>query len=252
MRRALVSLAVAAILLWPNAGAANASSRTIWFSRIRWEVRESPQPSGPGPNRFSDSDRTVWVDARRRLHLRIERRHGHWYCAELTTSRAFGYGTYVFDITGRPAGLDPNVVLGLFTWDYAPPEHHREIDIELSRWGDPTNANAQFVVQPYRTPGNTHRFDIRGPRARTTQAFAWTEAQVEFWSFWSRVDPTTASQALIDHWANSGLDVPAPGDAHVHLNLWLTGGHAPTDGRSAQIVVSGFSFVPARWGRGRG
>jgi hypothetical protein len=244
MRRALVALAVAAILVGPAAGPATASSRTIWFSGIRWEVRDSPRPSGPGPNRFSDSSRTVWLDARRRLHLRIERRHGHWYCAELTTSQAFGYGTYIFDVTGRPADLDPNVVLGLFTWDDAPAEHHREIDVELSRWGEPQNPNAQFVVQPYRTPENIHRFDIAGPRARTTQAFAWTEGQVDFWSLWGHVDPITASEALIDHWTNQGPDVPTPADAHVHINLWLEGGRTHTDGRSAQIVVSGFSFVP--------
>ena len=248
MRRALIALTVAAIVLGPTVATANAASRVIWFSGIRWEVRDSPHLSGPGPNRFSESGRTVWLDARRRLHLRIERRHGHWYCAELTTSQAFGYGTYVFDVTGRPTDLDPNVVLGLFTWDDAPAEHHREIDIELSRWSDPHNANAQFVVQPYRTPENIHRFDIAGSRARTTEAFAWTDGQVEFWSLWGHVDPITTSEALIDHWVNAGLDVPTPGDAHTHINFWLTDGHAPTDGRSAQIVLSGFSFAPESGG----
>ena len=53
------------------------------------------------------------------------------------------------------------------------------------------------------------------------------------------------SEALIDHWANAGPDVPTPSAAHVHLNLWLMDGLAPTDGRTAHIVLSGFSFVPA-------
>jgi hypothetical protein len=46
--------------------------------------------------------------------------------------------------------LDPNMVLGLFTYDSDPAFNNREIDIEASRLGnaaDPTNA--QFVVQPY-------------------------------------------------------------------------------------------------------
>ncbi len=166
------------------------------------------------------------------------------YCAELTTDQALGYGTYTFHLTGRPADLDPNVVLGLFTWDFHGGEHHREIDIELSRWGDPTNANTQFVVQPYQTPENIYRFDIAGPRARTTQAFAWTAGQVEFWSLWGHVDPDATSEALIDHWVNTGPDVPTPSDAHVHVNLWLMDGLAPTDGRSAHIVLAGSWFDP--------
>ena len=256
MRRWLVVLTIAAIALAPAAGSASASvsgpaaastadpARTIWFSGIRWEVRDEPRPSGPGPNRFSDSRRSVWVDDRRRLHLRIERRHGRWYCAELSTTQALGYGTYTFHVTGRPADLDPNVVLGLFTWDFHGGEHHREIDIELSRWGDASGPNAQFVVQPYQTPTNIHRFDIAGPRARTTQAFAWTVGQVEFWSLWGHVDPSATSEALIDHWVNAGPDVPTPSDAHVHVNLWLMDGRAPTDGRAAHIVLSSFDFVP--------
>jgi hypothetical protein len=242
MRRALLVLTVAVILL--GVTATSASARTIWFSGIRWDVRDDPRPSGPGPNRFSNSRRTVWLDDRRRLHLRIDRRHGHWYCAELTTQEAYGYGTYVFHVTGRPADLDPNVVLGLFTWDDHAGEHHREIDVELSRWGDPSGANAQFVVQPYQTPANIHRFDIAGPRAGTKHSFAWTAGQVEFWSLWGHVDPSTTSEALIDHWVNAGTDVPTPSDAHVHVNLWLMDGLAPTDGRAAHIVLSGFSFVP--------
>lgn len=206
MRRTLLVLAVAAIVL--GATATSALARTIWFSGIRSDVRDEPRPAGPGPNRFSDSRRTVWVDDRRRLHLRIERRHRRWYSAEITTEQAFGYGTYTFRLTGRPAGLDPNVV-GLFTWDDSPGANHREIDIELSRWGYPAGPNAQFVVQPYRTPGNLRRFDIAGPRARNTQAFAWNPGQVEFWSLWGHVDPSSTSESLIDHWANAGSDVPA-------------------------------------------
>jgi hypothetical protein len=245
VRHALFVLTVAAILIAPAATPASASSRTIWFSGIRWEVREEPHPSGPGPNRFSDSHRSVWIDDGRRLHLRIERRQGHWYCAELTTEMAYGYGTYVFHVTGRPSALDPNVVLGLFTWDNHGGEHHREIDVELSRWGDPSEPNAQFVVQPYQTETNIHRFDVAGPRARTTQAFAWTPGQVEFWSMWGHVDPGATSEALIDHWVNAGSDVPTPSDAHVHVNFWLKDGLAPTNGRAAHIVLSDVSFVPA-------
>lgn len=250
MRRGVLAIATAVIVLL-TAGSGVASARTVWFGGLRWKVRDSPALSGPGPNRFSAARRTVWLDDRRRLHLGIERRHGHWYCAEISSVEAFGYGTYRFDVAGSPAGLDPNVVLGLFTWDPHGGEHHREIDIELSQWGEPGNANAQFVVQPYRTPENIYRFDIVGPRRRTTHAFAWDQTQVEFWSLWGHVDPSTTSEGLIDHWVNADSDVPSPSDAHIHINLWLVGGLAPSDGRAAHIVLSGSSFFPSEGLTGR-
>jgi hypothetical protein len=55
--------------------------------------------------------------------------------------------------------LDPNVVLGLFTWSDKAPSAHREIDIEFARWAnaaDPTNA--QYVVQAYGGAGHLARF----------------------------------------------------------------------------------------------
>ena len=38
---------------------------------------------------------------------------------------------------------------GLFTWDYLEAgQNHREIDIEVSQWGDPASKNMQFAIQP--------------------------------------------------------------------------------------------------------
>jgi hypothetical protein len=34
------------------------------------------------------------------------------------------------------------IAFGLFTWDDHAGEHHREIDNELSRWGDPSGPPA--------------------------------------------------------------------------------------------------------------
>ncbi|MDQ4089270.1 MAG: hypothetical protein M3163_03045 [Actinomycetota bacterium] len=50
-----------------------------------------------------------------------------------------------------PGGrLDPNVVLGLFSWSDDPAYNYREIDIEVARWGDVAgDTNAQYVVQPW-------------------------------------------------------------------------------------------------------
>jgi hypothetical protein len=127
-----------------------------------WDVKTSGGfLFGPGPNLFSDSAQNVWVDASGRLHLRVTHRNGQWQCAEVFSRRAFGYGTYRFFVESVVDALDPSVVLGLFTYDDDPTGTggHREIDVEMSRWGiaaDPTNA--QFVIQPYNIGGAMRKF----------------------------------------------------------------------------------------------
>jgi hypothetical protein len=48
--------------------------------------------------------------------------------------------------------FDPNVVLGLSTWDDNAPPNYREIDIEFGRMDHPAY-NAQYVLQPWQPAG---------------------------------------------------------------------------------------------------
>jgi hypothetical protein len=76
--------------------------------------------------------------------------------------------------------LDPQVVLGIFTYDdNDASQHHREIDIEYSRWGNPdAKAAGQFVVQP---PGKDSwpRIDVTD-RTPSTESFTWLPDSVAF------------------------------------------------------------------------
>ncbi|MBI3195304.1 MAG: hypothetical protein HYZ34_12690, partial [Ignavibacteriae bacterium] len=100
--------------------------RSLSFSGYDWWVKASVTPIGPGPNYFSDSQENVWVDSLGQLHLRITQRNGRWNCPEVISKSSPGYGRYIFQVTGRLGQLDRNVVLGLFTWDNASAENHRE------------------------------------------------------------------------------------------------------------------------------
>jgi hypothetical protein len=91
-------------------------------------VVKSSTRSGPGPNYFSDSSRNVWVDRQGRLHLRLTHVNGHWYCAEVISERLFGRGRYSFRVDSPLNDLDPQVVVGLFTWNDNPAFDDREID----------------------------------------------------------------------------------------------------------------------------
>ena len=136
MRRGLLAFATAAMVVTSAAGSG---------------------PPRPGPSGSPGIAGTYATSPRSRDPVPT----GHWYCAEISSVEAFGYGSYRFDVTGRPAGLDPNVVLGSFTWDSHGGEHHREIDVQLSRWGDPGSANAHSSAA-VPDMGNIHRFDIAG------------------------------------------------------------------------------------------
>lgn len=206
---------------------------TLSFSGHRWTVKSSSAPMGPGPNLFSGANTSV--DASGNLHLHIDKAAtDQWRSAELVNTRSLGYGTYRWTVVSDPTALDPNVVLGLFTWSDLAAFNHREIDIEWARWGnaaDPTNA--QFVVQPFGTNGNLHRF-VAPAGGPTVFEFTWSIDRVSY-----RLRRGTT---VIDSWNYSGADIPMPGGERAHMNLWLLDGKGPTDAKPAEIVLSDFDF----------
>ncbi len=112
-----------------------AGDRVLRFSGYEWMVKTSDVPVGPGDNFFSDSGDNVFVDDEGSLHLRITRRGQRWHCAEVISVQSFGYGRYRFYLGSNLDHLDPNVILGCFTWNDDPEYNHREIDIEFCAGG---------------------------------------------------------------------------------------------------------------------
>ena len=211
--------------------------RTVSFSGRSWAVKRSDQPVGPGPNLFSDSTKNVWADALGQLHLRITHRQGQWRCAEVVVDQSLGHGSYRFSVASPVGALDPNVVLGLFTWNDDPAHHHREMDIEFAGPDDPSErTNAQYVVQPAERPGHLRRFIHPRFMAPTTHTFTWARERVGFTS-------TTAGGRRISGWTYVGPDVPPPGGEHTRANLWLRAGLPPTNGDEVEVVLTAFSFT---------
>ncbi|MHC4649083.1 MAG: hypothetical protein ACYTBJ_26830, partial [Planctomycetota bacterium] len=126
----------------------DAIQREITFAGYNWMVKDSGCGTlDPGSNYFSHSEENVRVDDEGRLHLRIDHRCDKWFCSEVVLDASPGFGTYVFVTEGRVDLLDPNIVLGLFTWDTnAPQYNYREIDIEFSRWWDACEPNTRPVT----------------------------------------------------------------------------------------------------------
>ena len=213
--------------------------RTLQFSGYTWGVKASPSPVGPGLNNFSDLSSDVFVDTSGKLHLRFVQRAGTWYCTEIVNTQSLGYGTYSFVLDWAVNQLDPNMVLGLFTWDdLAPQYNYREIDIEFSRWGDPNGVNSQYVIQPYSQTGNLHRFPTLLQGSLSTHLLEWRKDGIHFLSYQGGpANPGDQIQA----WTYSGADSPPPGAENTRLNLWLMNGSAPSDGREVEVVVELFT-----------
>ena len=224
--------------------------RTLEFSGFTWRIK-GPGWYDPGPGWYCDDPGCVWVDAQGRLHLTAAPLSGSTRSSEITLTEALGYGDYVFTTVGPVDQLDPNVVLGLFLWQYGPcwdPSFgwwnpYDEIDVEISRWGDPARDPVQFVTQPFDWPGNIERFDMTlGPDERSSHAFRWLPDRVEFRSWRGGPDDEPEdpdSPDLLHAWTYTGPHVPRPERPRVHLNLWgLPGGP-----QSAQeVVVESFRF----------
>ena len=136
----------------------DAGPRTLQFSGYEWIIRSVSSPRGGRNNNYDTAN--AWTDSNGHLHLRIAQNAGGWSCAEVKLPRSLGYGTYRF-VVRDVSHLEPAAVLSLFTWDEADAgQNHREMNIELARWGDPASKNAQYVVQPYYVPANVVRFDL--------------------------------------------------------------------------------------------
>jgi hypothetical protein len=215
--------------------------RTIRFSGYDWLVKTSTVLVGPGPNYFSDGEENVWVDELGRLHLRVTRgSDGHWRASEVVMQASLGYGQYRFAVEGPPRELDPNVILGMFTWQDDAAENHRELDVEIARWGDPAGPNGRYTLQP------DHMYDFEAPAVSvpTSHRIDWQPDRVRFqsWEGWD-AEPTTSATIIAEHQFDT--DIPHPGGEQTRINLWLNGGVAPLPDGGLEAILSSFEFLPS-------
>ena len=221
------------------------AARQISFSGYNWVVKNSIDSRlGPGPNYFSDSAQSVWVDSTGRLHLRVEKRNGRWYSAEVVSTASFGYGTYRWYLDTPVDNLDPNVVLGLFTWNDDPAYNHRELDIEFARWGNAAYANGQYTVQPYTVAGNQYTFNEPAGVTQSTHSLVWGPATAAFASVRGH-SPTVADPSLRIAAKTFTQGTPQAGGENARMNLWLFEGDTPANRKDVEIVLKRFEFLPA-------
>jgi hypothetical protein len=213
---------------------AAAAPKVLSFSGYQWEVRGVPSDRG-GPNEYDSAN--AWVDADGFLHLKLALRDGRWTSAEVVLTRTLGYGTYAFTVKDV-ANLDPAAAFGMFSWDdQSAEQNHRELDIEISQWGDPKTPNGQYVVQPYYVPANVARFSV--PAGTLTHSFRWEPGRASFRTVrGARADGAAVAQ----HEFTSG--VPSPGAERVRMNLYFFRYAPAPPQRDVEVVIERFQFLP--------
>jgi len=209
--------------------------KVLAFSGYSWNVRDIPSDRG-GPNDYDPDN--AWTDAEGRLHLKLARRDDRWTSAEVILAHGLGYGTYNFTVRDV-SGLDPAAAIGLLTWDTEGVEqNHREMDVEISQWGDPKIPNGQYVVQPFYVAANVARFSA--PAGTLTHSFLWEPGRIVFSTF--RGARTAHGTQVAGHEFTSGI--PTPGGERVRINLYYFR-YAPGPPRKdVEVVIERFQYIP--------
>lgn len=211
--------------------------KVIHFSGYDWTALAAGSERGGESNTYDPAN--VWTDEKGYLHLRMAPRDGRWACAEVNLNRSLGYGTYRF-VVQDSAHLDPSTVLGMFTFDMAATTENRsELDIELSRWGNPAGKNAQYVIQPFYVPENVARFTV--PAGALTHTFSWEPGVASFKTvLGAAMNP--AAKVISTHVFTAG--VPTPAAEKVHIDLFDFYHSKNSEQRPAEVVIEKFEYLP--------
>lgn len=220
-------------------GQEQSSSFFVNFSGFRWRVRKVPSDRGGAVNPYDPGN--VYVDETGALHLQIVDRKHQWTCSEVNLTRSLGYGTYSFTVEDT-SHLEPAVMFGMFTWDFSSDqENHREFDINISRWGDGANQNAEFVMQPASEAINMSRFEA--PAGRLKHTIIWEAGRVTMMTF--RLLAGSRSVLVSKHVFTS--QVPTAGSETVRMTFFVYSDpnrRLSTIHNRSEVVVDRFEFLP--------
>ncbi|HEY5706216.1 MAG TPA: hypothetical protein VIS96_11645 [Terrimicrobiaceae bacterium] len=244
-----------------------------WWTNYHWSKQSGPYVwGGNNPNEpvfgtvFDPYLATVWESGQiKGIKLEIQppnAKYTSWRTSEVVLMDNLGYGRYLVSAgTGMGTGfasLDPNVVFGVFTYQFTPaplsdgPNVQREIDaLEILSRGHP--GDAQFMLQPWdnRPPGLY--FNIPQNISRITVTLDWylgTNGQKvakfavykDRYSF-SNLPPVNQALAQLDATNKPFRDlIPSHGWERFHFNLWLMHGRVPQGPQ--EVVVDGFEYLP--------
>ena len=228
---------VDAVLVTKGETVAPASQKIIHFGGYDWTALDGENDRGGGVNSYDSAN--AWTDQKGYLHLRMALHDGRWTCAEVNLTRSLGYGTYRF-VVEDSAHLEPSAVLGMYTLDIGGKnDGPNELDIEMSRWGNPTGKNGQYVVQPFYVPENVARF--AAPAGVLTHTLRWEPGMA---SFQTTLGAASSSRAKIINAHVFTSEIPVPATETVHIDLFDFHRSGNAEQHPAEAVIEKFEYLP--------
>jgi hypothetical protein len=215
-----------------------APTRPIKFSGYDWAVRTVASNRGGAYNLYDPEN--VYTDPSGALHMKITNKGGRWYCAQLALTRSLGYGTYILTVRDS-SQLEPAAVLSMYTFDeWHGDQYYREMDVEISRWGDAASQNnAQYGVQPFYIPGNVYPFKV--PAGPLTYSMRWKSGGVTFSTAHASKNGTPGT-LVAEHEFTSG--VPSPGQEEVKLEFYVIPSDKYPLREGSEVVIEKFEYLP--------
>jgi len=215
-----------------------APTKPVKFSGYDWDVRTIASDRGGSSHPYRGEN--AWTDSDGALHLRISKVSDDWSCAEVVLNRSLGYGTYVL-VVRDTSQFEPATVLSMTTFDeWGGDQSYREMDAEVSRWGDATSkSNAQYVIEPYYQPGNVYQFGV--PSGKITFSMQWEAGRVKFKTV--RGDSRDAAASVVaEHEFTSG--VPSPSQERVQLFFYIVASDKNPLQHENEVVLEKFQYLP--------
>jgi hypothetical protein len=215
-----------------------AHTKPLQFSGYDWKVRTIASDRG-GLNNLYEPD-NAWTDANGALHLRIKRSGDKWSCVQMDLPRSLGYGTYIMTVRDV-SRMEPAAVLSMNTFDdWGGDQHYREMDVEMSRWGDAANKNnAQFGVQPFYVPDNVAAFVA--PAGPLSSSMHWESGRVSFKTV-RGLSMTAGAPVVSEHVFTKG--VPTPGQETLQLLFYVIASDKSPMQKDSEVVVEKFEYLP--------
>jgi hypothetical protein len=215
-----------------------APTKPLKFSGYNWDVRTIASDRGGSSHPYSGDN--AWTDSQGALHLRISKTANDWSCAEVVLNRSLGYGTYVLEVRDI-SHLEPAAVLSMTTFDeWGGEQYYREMDVEVSRWGDSSSKNnAQYVIEPYYRPGNV--FQFAAPSGPLTYSMQWEAGHARFKTVRGS-SPDPKAPVVSEH--EFTLGIPSPGQERLHLFFYVVASDKNPIQHDNEVVLEKFAYLP--------
>ena len=215
-----------------------APTKPLKFGGYDWDVRTIASDRGGSNHPYSGDN--AWTDSAGALHLRIAKTSDDWSCAEVVLNRSLGYGTYVL-VVRDISHVEPAAVLSMTTFDdWGGDQSYREMDAEVSRWGDASSKNnAQYVVEPYYQPGNVYQYVA--PSGTLTFSMQWGAGHVKFKTVRGN-SPGPGAPVISEHEFTSG--VPSPGQERLQLFFYVVPSDKNLLRHDNEVVLEKFQYLP--------